>query len=653
MRRGPATVAVVLAMLSGAARADDGSPEGEAYQTVVTVESTPAEGVNVQTVSREEVEQSGARSVADLLDLQPAIHATSGSRGERIFTLRGFEQRQVVVLVDGSPAYIPYDGQADLGAVPAALVDHITVIKGPGSVLYGPGGMGGAVNIVTRRPGHGPLAEWRVGTGRGDAYEAQGYHTYRLGRLAYAVHGGLTHWDGLPLSSRFTATRGENGALRENSDRHVYHLGGRALLSLPRGHELEAGVTYVDGNRGVPPSTLESVAQFWRFSVWRGLSLSAGHRGRFLDGGALQVDELVYATLFDNLLDSYDDAGFDSQLTPRAFSSWYHDRIYGGRARLRYRTTRTPWGPTALRLWAGVQHERHRREDDDGVRAAVTREIVTVAPEAELFLGERWRLLAAFQLDVELPGADDLDTRVGPGPLAALRFEPLRQLMLQATFARRYRFPTLKERFSASTTGLRLPNPGLSPEGAWHVGLEGEWRPRPWLVARAALFDAEVEDLIEQVHMGGGVTQMQNVEAARLLGAEISVELHPTRWLAAGLGYGWLHARRVAADEDRLEYRPAHKVVLSARLSPRPWLELGPRLRVVGPQSFIDPATTDRWGTLGTYAVLDARLVVRPRPWLELYLDGQNLTDANHQTEYGFPDPGLRLWVGLALRAPG
>ena len=47
---------------------------------------------------------------------------------------------------------------------------------------------------------------------------------------------------------------------------------------------------------------------------------------------------------------------------------------------LAYWFDKTPWGSTQLRLWTGVQHDRHDEEPSSGL---VTRSLLTVAPEAE------------------------------------------------------------------------------------------------------------------------------------------------------------------------------------------------------------------------------------------------------------------------------
>jgi iron complex outermembrane receptor protein len=483
---------------------------------IVVTGEPETEGTEQRTVGRKEIERQGARNAAQVLEHEPSIHATTGSRGERIFTFRGFDQRQVVVLIDGAPAYIPYDGQADLSYLPAEMIDHISIVKGPASVLYGPTGLGGAVNIVTRRAGTGPLLSAAAEYGRAGSLLAGGMHSARSGRLGYTLFGGMQRRDAFPLSGAFAPVARERGPLRENSDSLLYHVGGNIHVELPRSHQIGGSVAYIDGDRGVPPGLVDRTVHYWRFSVWRSIAASVGHSAGYL-ANRLQVDELAYFRLYDNLLDSYDDATYTTQLLPRAFSDWFHDQLLGGRVRARYRFERTPWGPTQLRLWAGAQHDRH---DEEPSSRLVTRSLVTLAPEAEAYFGERWSLMVAFQTDLEIPGVDSRvgrSARVGLGPLLTARYEPLEGLSLRATLARRTRFPTLKDRFSTGQ-GARLPNPDLGPESAWHVGLEVSWQARRWLLIEVTAFDAEVADLINTVSVPGG-EQLQNIPGARLLGA--------------------------------------------------------------------------------------------------------------------------------------
>ncbi|MCS5517457.1 TonB-dependent receptor plug domain-containing protein [Pseudomonas qingdaonensis] len=66
--------------------------------------------------------------------------------------MRGFDRLQVPVYIDGIPTYVPYDGNIDLGRFTTYDLSRIQVDKGFASLLYGPNTLGGAINLVTRRP---------------------------------------------------------------------------------------------------------------------------------------------------------------------------------------------------------------------------------------------------------------------------------------------------------------------------------------------------------------------------------------------------------------------------------------------------------------------------------------------------------------------
>lgn len=75
-----------------------------------------------------------------------------GPRNETGVFVRGFDLRQVPLFVDGIPVYVPYDGYADLRRFTTFDVSEIDVAKGFSSALYGPNTLGGAINVVSRRP---------------------------------------------------------------------------------------------------------------------------------------------------------------------------------------------------------------------------------------------------------------------------------------------------------------------------------------------------------------------------------------------------------------------------------------------------------------------------------------------------------------------
>lgn len=108
--------------------------------------------VTTEVISRADVERSGAQDLNTLLTQyvgvqpDPAVAATGGVK------IEGLSSERVLLLIDGQPMTGRIDGELDLSRVPAWMIDHVEVIKGPLSTLYGSAAMGGVINVVTSTP---------------------------------------------------------------------------------------------------------------------------------------------------------------------------------------------------------------------------------------------------------------------------------------------------------------------------------------------------------------------------------------------------------------------------------------------------------------------------------------------------------------------
>jgi outer membrane receptor protein involved in Fe transport len=111
----------------------------------------------VTVITREQIEQSGATSLSEVLRFVPGINARMtpmGSQmGIRSFGPTPFSER-VLFLIDGTPYNSPdkggYPGHpAYEDFFPLEAIKRIEVIKGPGSSLYGYNAFFGVINIIT------------------------------------------------------------------------------------------------------------------------------------------------------------------------------------------------------------------------------------------------------------------------------------------------------------------------------------------------------------------------------------------------------------------------------------------------------------------------------------------------------------------------
>ncbi|WP_395600067.1 TonB-dependent siderophore receptor [Pseudomonas sp. B19125] len=111
-------------------------------------------------IRREAMVEQGAMNVSDVLRRVPGVqvqeaNGTGGSDISLNVGVRGLTSRlspRSTVLIDGVPAaFAPY-GQPQLSMAPisAGNLDSIDVVRGAGSVRYGPQNVGGVINFVTR-----------------------------------------------------------------------------------------------------------------------------------------------------------------------------------------------------------------------------------------------------------------------------------------------------------------------------------------------------------------------------------------------------------------------------------------------------------------------------------------------------------------------
>lgn len=111
-------------------------------------------------VEAQRIAESGSTSVRDVLRQIPGVqvqesNGTGGSDVSLNVGVRGLTSRlspRSYVLMDGVPmSYAPY-GQPQLSLAPVALgnLESVDVVRGAGSVRYGPQNVGGIINFVTR-----------------------------------------------------------------------------------------------------------------------------------------------------------------------------------------------------------------------------------------------------------------------------------------------------------------------------------------------------------------------------------------------------------------------------------------------------------------------------------------------------------------------
>ncbi|WP_444942787.1 TonB-dependent receptor [Microbulbifer sp. ZKSA006] len=111
----------------------------------------------VDRLSREQLEMTGAQTIADLLKFLPAISGNSTSTsvsqesdGTATVSLRGLPANSTLVLLNGRRIISDgFNGEAtDLNTIPLALVERVEILKDGASAVYGSDAIAGVVNII-------------------------------------------------------------------------------------------------------------------------------------------------------------------------------------------------------------------------------------------------------------------------------------------------------------------------------------------------------------------------------------------------------------------------------------------------------------------------------------------------------------------------
>lgn len=260
-----------------------------ATRTAQTADETLS---SVTVITRKEIERQQAQSMQDLLRGMPGVSiANNGGLGKTtsIF-LRGTESDHLLVLVDGVKV-----GSATLGTtafqdIPVEQIEHIEIVRGPRSSLYGSEAIGGVIQIFTRKGGGALEPFFTIGGGS--------YRTYNTS--AGVSGGGERSWFNLSASGvdaeGFNACNGKPspggvGCFTTEPDKDSYRSWSgslRAGYRLDNGFEMDVHAlrttsdTEFDGNLVNESESFQQVIggtlRFSPVDMWH-ITLTAG-RGR-------------------------------------------------------------------------------------------------------------------------------------------------------------------------------------------------------------------------------------------------------------------------------------------------------------------------------------------------------------------------------------
>jgi iron complex outermembrane receptor protein len=623
---------------------------------MVTANAVPDQTGPGTTVSAQDMQDVNAHTLRDAVDQIPGVTITGiGPRNEGSISVRGFDLRQVPVLIDGIPVYVPYDGYGDMNRFTVFDASQVTVEKATSSVLYGPNTLGGAINLVTRRPTE--KVEGAIGGGielNHDAdlttdYEYLNFGTNQ-GKWYYQASGSRLDRGPFQIPDDFARAPAEGGGSRENSDSDDWRLLQRVGLTPNATDEYSLTYSLQRAEKGVPPYAGHAagvVPRYWRFMSWDRDSLYLITKTALSED--LSLRNRLFYDQYGNSLFSFDDATYTTQRRPYAFQSWYDDYSYGGSSELGYDVTDSTTVKTAVHFKDDVHREHNWHQP---VRRFEDR-TVSLALEGVQHFTDKWQLTAGTRYDRrESLEAQDYNSRTNEvfdfpteatdswnGQLS-LAYHVTPTSALHATYSRTSRLPTIKDRYSYRL-GTAIPNPSLQPEQAHNFEIGYRGTPTKRLEVQTAVFYTDVTDTIQMVTLTPALSQMQNVGKSRIMGWEAGATAKLTESVSVGGTYTLLDRENRTDSSIELTDTPKHKVQTYVSWRPIGKLEVRPGVHYETGRY----TTTNGIRSTGSFALFDLMARYEVRPGATLQVGAENLTDELYEYQEGYPEPGRTYYA--------
>jgi iron complex outermembrane receptor protein len=567
---------------------------------VVTATLSPKELKNCSdsllVLDRPALEFTAASNALSALAGQPGLFVQrSGDFGRSDLDIRGLGQngRRIAVLVNGRPEKMGLYGCAVTHAFPLDNVERIEVVKGPASVLYGGEAMGGAVNIITRRPEEKSESQLQVSYGSFNTTQLNLQQGGRNGRLRYMVT-----YD------------------RRQSDGHVQHseYRGNALTArldweLAPAVELTLQGKYFSGDKHEPGTVEMPLADAWN-DYRRGavdLSLS-GKGGR--DEWSLRLYRNFGTHQFSDGWDSTDS-------TNGALARW---------------TTRRLRNNVLLvggdyRYFGGRSNHYPQGEWHKG--------------EGSLFFHEDW--MPSASVVVSAGSRLQLDSLYGSEfcPQAGLVWHATATLSARLQVSKGFRSPQLNELYMFPPA-----NPDLEPERTWNYEAGVEWRPAARWSLEAGVFAMRGSNLIETRPNPNPGNRYIFLNTGRFdfKGAEFGLRVRPADPLEIEVSHAFLDPGAHTSG------RPGHKWDGIIRFQSRRF-----DVQLQGQQVNTYFAGENSQKPIPSYFLLNSRLVGKFARNLDVIVDVNNMLDEEYVIYGEFPGispgnfamPGRAVSVGL------
>lgn len=513
--------------------------------------------VSVSLVSSASMERRNIISLDDALRYVPGVNFVQDQaniRGSSGYA-RGIGSR-VLLLVDGIPLLTGDTGQAVWESIPVSEIDHVEVVKGAGSSLYGSSALGGVIDVITKNNVDTKSTSVKV---YGGFYQQPTYNDWRWsGKDRFFQGASITHSQPIGLGDfGLTASlsyKKDDGYIENDFFRRLNFFfktagnisGNKSLKVFGDVFNQYSGnfLYWQDVNHALQPAST-SLGQ-WVNSTRANLS---GIYTNVVSGNFLYIvrGSYYFSHWYDNL-----------GQTPTGVG----DTSTSNTGYLELQGTLNLDPSTILTFGADGQVDYINSNSFSDK---------TSNSGAVYLQGER----KFGRLHATVGARYDYEKIVGKAafnqfnPKAGLVYDLGRGATLRASVGTGFRAPSIGETYASIQSGgvSIIPNPALLPERSLSEEIGGRMPLWYFGLIDAAVFQSDYWNMIEPQFNNSGQVTFQNVTRARVQGCEIDASSDAgTDFLTLRASYTYVYPLDLTTHEV-LKYRSRELFYLSADFS--------------------------------------------------------------------------------------
>ncbi len=629
----------------------------DTISTTVNIGEVVVNGTNMpdnEQIDQEKIKMYEKNSLSDALGLLPSIIQVPGAKTDMVY-VRGFDLRQVPVYYDGIPIYIPYDGYIDLGMLTSSDISNITISSGTGSLQYGPNALGGAINIVTARPTQGFNGLVKAGTFDNGGLNLLASLSYAAKKYYLKASYTLIDKNNYRLSNDYVPTSSiEDGGELDNSYKKTGQLS--VKVGFTPTNKSEYAISYIkhDGEKGIQPYLgTNGSSRYWKFPIYDKESLYFLTNNKL--GNSLNLKTRWFYDTFDNTLESYDDTTYTTQNKKYAFTSIYDDYTLGGIATLSYLQEHNN-----IVFDAQFKFDNHKEHDVGEPIQEMEDQSASLSLIDNYYMG-KFTLHGGISMNYEeglkaqyLDENDELaEYATNSNTVLNGEFNILYKISnaheIRAGLAHKTRFPTMKNRYSASL-GKSNPNPDLKAEDAMNYTLDygGKFLDEKAHINISAFYSHLTNAILKVYGVDtddASIYQLQNTGKAEHIGMEASVDYQIIKPLLFTMDYSYVKKNNLSSPDEKFTDVPENsfRTAFSYKFKNQSYLN-------VNIESYSDRYSTSDGIKVDGYSLLNCKgkgFIYKNKLSIEAGIN--NILDKNYEVSEGYPMPGRNAFASAVF----